>query len=126
MDNALRHDIALSRRQVDGLVFKVNDEMSVEDEEKLIIVVVLVPVVFPLHDAKADDRIVHFAERLVVPAVRAGGYERKQRRHAQHRESNVEIRRIGSTAAVQSSCPSMSKVVELLPAQSTKATSSRG
>ena len=33
--------------------------------------VVLVPVVLALHDAEADDRVVHLAQRLVVPAVLA-------------------------------------------------------
>ena len=44
--------------------------LPLENEEKLIVVIVLVPVVFTLHYAKAHHRVVYPAERLVVPLVR--------------------------------------------------------
>src|SRR5947207_5893748 len=66
--------------------------MAFENKEELVVVVVFVPVVLTLHDAKANDRIVHFAEGLVVPTVRAGGDQRGNVDYAQLRELNIEVR----------------------------------
>jgi hypothetical protein len=74
------------------LVFQINDEMTVEDKEELVVVVVLVPVILALHDPKSNDRIVHFAESLVVPTVGARADQRGNVNQAQRGESNIEVR----------------------------------
>lgn len=70
MDDAFGHDKSLLRLKIDGAVFKINDEVALEDKEKLIVVLVCVPVILALHDTKANDRVIDLAESLVVPAVR--------------------------------------------------------
>ena len=58
VNDAFRHDEAFSRLKIDRLVFEINDEVAVQDEEELIIVVVLVPVILTLQDAEANHRVV--------------------------------------------------------------------
>jgi hypothetical protein len=48
---------------------EIDYESAAQDVEKLIIIVVFVPVVLALHYAEPDDVIVHPAERLIVPLV---------------------------------------------------------
>jgi hypothetical protein len=48
MNDTLRNYKALSRLQINRLVFKVDDEVAVQDKEELIVVVMLVPVVLSL------------------------------------------------------------------------------
>ena len=55
--------------QLDGAVFEVDDESTLDHVEELVEVIVLVPVIFALDDAEPDDRVVHLAERLVVPGM---------------------------------------------------------
>src|SRR5471032_2983440 len=62
---------ALPRLQIDRLPFEIDDKVPVQDKEKLVVVFMLVPMVLALHDTQANDRVVHFAERLIVPRVRA-------------------------------------------------------
>ena len=76
--HSLRDDEPLSRSQFHCAALQVNDESPFHYVEELILIVVLVPVIFTLNDAESDDRVVHPAERLVVPAVGAG---RDQSRH---------------------------------------------
>ena len=45
--------------------------MTIQDKEELIVLVVFVPVILTLHDAKADHCVVDLAQRLVVPLVGA-------------------------------------------------------
>src|SRR5438876_12436418 len=75
MHDALGNHEALSLLQVDRLVFQIDDEVAIEHEEKLVVVVVLVPMVLTLHDAQTDNGIVDLAKRLVVPLIRASLYE---------------------------------------------------
>ena len=67
MLDALGHHYALPRVQRDGPVLEVDQELAGHAVEELVIVVVLVPVVFTLHDTEPHDRLVHLAEGLVVP-----------------------------------------------------------
>ncbi|MFZ2507174.1 MAG: hypothetical protein WAW79_01700, partial [Steroidobacteraceae bacterium] len=46
--------------------------MALEYEKIFVVIVVLVPVVFTLHDAKAHHRVIDLAKGLVVPAIAAG------------------------------------------------------
>ncbi|MEP6607957.1 MAG: hypothetical protein ABJA83_04700 [Burkholderiaceae bacterium] len=77
MKHALWNHEALSRLKVNGSVFKVDDEVAVQDKKELIVADVLVPVVFALHHPESDDRPIHLTERLVVPRVLAGSDKRR-------------------------------------------------
>src|SRR5579871_6750576 len=69
--DALGHDEALARAEIDRALLQIDQEMPFEDEEELVQVVVLVPVILALHDAEANDGIVDPAQRLVVPTIGA-------------------------------------------------------
>src|SRR4029077_9393998 len=69
MDDALGYDIAMPRLQINGLPFEIDDEVPIQDKEKLVVFVVLMPVVLALHHSQADNGVVHFAQGLVVPLV---------------------------------------------------------
>jgi hypothetical protein len=83
VNDPLRHDESLSLSKVDRPALQVDDEATLEDKEELIVVVVLVPVILTLQDAKSNDRVVHFAEGLVVPMVGAGVNQRGNVNQAQ-------------------------------------------
>src|SRR2546428_7869430 len=72
MAHAFGHDEALAWQKIDGAIFEIDHETPVEDEKEFINLFVFVPVILALHDSHPDDRIVHFAKRLIVPFVRAG------------------------------------------------------
>ena len=48
---------------------KIDDEKALEDKEELVIGIVLMPVIFSLHDPEPHDGIVHLAEGLVIPLI---------------------------------------------------------
>src|SRR6266496_3603993 len=72
MAHAFGHNEALPRRKIDNAIFKIDEEMSVENEKEFIDVFMFVPVIFALDNRQPDDRVVHFAKRLVVPFIGAG------------------------------------------------------
>jgi hypothetical protein len=78
MNDALRDNKPLLLTELDASILEIDDETTFQDKEELVVVVVFVPVILALHDAETNDRIVHLAQRLVVPAVRAS---RDQRWH---------------------------------------------
>src|SRR5919108_3796388 len=63
----LRYNKALPRSERDGTVFKIDQKAALYDVEELILGIVLVPMIFPLHYAQPNHRVVHLAEGLVVP-----------------------------------------------------------
>jgi len=71
MPNPFRHDETLPRSKINDLVFKIDQEMAVENKEEFVDVIMLVPVVFALQNAEPHDRVVHLTKSLVVPFVRA-------------------------------------------------------
>lgn len=71
MPDPFRHDETLPRSKINNLVFKIDQEMAVENKEEFVDVIVLVPVVFALQNAQPYDRVVHLTKCLVVPFVRA-------------------------------------------------------
>lgn len=71
MPHAFRHNEALTRQKVNRAIFEIDQEASVQNEEKFINVLVFVPMIFALHYRHPHDKIVHLAKRLVVPFVRA-------------------------------------------------------
>jgi hypothetical protein len=72
MAHTFENDEALCRRKIDNAILEINQESSIQNKEEFINVLMLVPMIFPLHHRQPDDRIVHLAKRLVVPFVLAG------------------------------------------------------
>jgi len=69
MNDALRDNEALLLGELDASTLEVDDETAFENKEELVVIIVFVPVVLALQDTESNDRIVHLAQRLVVPAV---------------------------------------------------------
>ena len=67
MQDAARHDKALSRAEFDRTSLQIDDELALNDIEELVVGVVLVPVILALHHTESDHGVIHLAERLVVP-----------------------------------------------------------
>ena len=83
MDDSPRYDKTLLPVQLNTPVLEIDNEATVEDKEELIIVVVLMPMILTLQDAKPNDRVVDLAERLVIPAVGTRFDQRRNVHHAQ-------------------------------------------
>ena len=69
MHDALGNHHALSRRELNGAAFDVDEQLALDHVEELVVVIVFVPVVFAFNHSQADHRFVHLAERLVEPLV---------------------------------------------------------
>ena len=67
MHHSLGNHKSLSRRNFDRAAFKVNEELTFYNIEKLVVLVVPMPVVLSLYDPEADHRVIYLAESLVVP-----------------------------------------------------------
>src|SRR4029077_6712549 len=100
VNHAFGHDKSLQRLQLDCPVLQVDQEVTLEDEEDLVVIVVPVPVLSALQDTEPDDRVVHLAESLVVPAILALGHERRHVHDAQGRELDVRVRGVGIVCRV--------------------------
>ena len=72
MAHAFGHNETLAWQKIDGAIFEIDQEMSVENKKEFINLFVFVPVILALDHRHPDDRIVHFAKRLIVPFVLAG------------------------------------------------------
>jgi hypothetical protein len=72
MPHSTRNDEALTRSKIDNAIFKIDQKMAIEHKEEFINVAMRVPVIFTLQNAQPNDCVIYFAERLVVPLVRAG------------------------------------------------------
>ena len=79
MLDAFGNDKSLLWLQINRAIFKIDDEVPLQDKEELIVVVMFVPVVFALHDSQANNGVVHLAERLVIPLLGAGFYQSPER-----------------------------------------------
>jgi hypothetical protein len=55
MAHTFRHNEALSRRKIDNAIFKIDQEMSIENEKEFIDVFVFVPMILALDDRQPDD-----------------------------------------------------------------------
>ena len=75
MLDAFGNDKSLLWLQINRAIFKIDDEVPLQDEEELVVVVMFVPVVFALHDSQANNGVVHLAERLVIPLLGAGFHQ---------------------------------------------------
>jgi len=92
MADTFRHDEALTRKKINRAIFEIDQETSVEDEKEFIDLFVFMPVIFPLNHSHSDDRVVHFAKRLVVPFVGAGISQLLHIDQFERPVQNIEVR----------------------------------
>ena len=95
MHYAFRNHYRFSRRKIDAALFQIDQQLAADDVEEFIFVVVLVPMIFAMNDSEPDDRLVHFAQRLVVPFIRAGIDECGNVDRFERLAKNVEARVVG-------------------------------
>lgn len=67
MDDSLGNDKSLSWIERDGLVLQINQKLTFDHVEELIVAIVLVPVVLTFKDAKPNHGFIYLAKRLVIP-----------------------------------------------------------
>jgi len=91
MNDASGDDKPLPRPQINRAIFQVDQETTVDDVEKLVQILVGVPMVLALHNAKSHNRIVHTAKCLVIPFVGAGIDELLNVNDLQRLVQNIQI-----------------------------------
>jgi hypothetical protein len=91
MDDAFGYDEAFSRLQIDRTVLEIDDEVAFEHEKELVIILVPVPVILALHYAEANHRIIHLAQRLVVPTIGAGLDQSRHIDRGERRKSDIQV-----------------------------------
>jgi hypothetical protein len=91
MLDAFGNDKSLLWLQINRAIFKIDDEVPLQDEEELVVVVMFVPVVFALHDSQANNGVVHLAERLVVPLLGAGFHQGGNVHQLERRKLYIEV-----------------------------------
>lgn len=94
MHKALRDYESLLRPQIHRAIFKIDNKMAFQDKEELVVAIVFVPVILTLHHPQANNRIVHFAQRLVLPLVIAGFHQRRNVHQSQRRKFDVQKCRV--------------------------------
>src|SRR5207249_2422719 len=82
-----------TRRSSD--LFEINQQLPFNHVEEFVIIVMLVPMVFTLHNTETNHRPVHPAEGLVVPLVGAGVGEGSFINDFQRLAKNVESGLVG-------------------------------
>lgn len=92
MTHTLRHDEALPRRKINDPIFKIDQKSPIEHEKEFINVVVFMPMILALYNGHPDHRIVHLANRLVVPFVSAGVGQLLHINHFKRSVKDVQVR----------------------------------
>jgi len=69
MNHAFRYRESLLGIEFDSATFQIDCELSLDDVEELVFVIVLVPMEFTLQDAQTDHAVVDLTQRLVEPLV---------------------------------------------------------
>ena len=54
VNNPFRYYVPLLHLKINRLIFEIDDEVTIEDKEELVVIVMLVPVVLTPHHAKPD------------------------------------------------------------------------
>src|SRR4029453_15969744 len=73
MQHAGRDAEGLIRLEYNGVpALQLDVELTLQEVEELVLLIVLVPVILPLHHSKADQDIAHPDQSLVVPRLRDG------------------------------------------------------
>ncbi len=91
MPDAFGNDKSLLWLQINRAIFEIDDKVPLQDKEKLVVVVMFVPVVLALHDPQANNGVVHLAERLVIPLIRAGFHQGWNVHQAERWKLNIEV-----------------------------------
>src|ERR1700730_16687783 len=71
MNHSLGNNESLSRRKLNCVILKINQQLALYDIKELAVFLVPMPVIFTLDDAEADHRVIYLAECLVVPRILA-------------------------------------------------------
>ncbi len=90
MHDPFGHDKALVGVQFNRALFHFDDKAPLQNKEKLIVVIVLVPVILALHDAEPHNRIIDLAQSLIIPRVIARFYQRGHINEGEGRELDVQ------------------------------------
>src|SRR5258707_14017827 len=90
MLDAFGNDKSLLWLQINRAIFKIDDEVPLQDKEKLVVVVMFVPVVFALHDSQANNGVVHLTERLGIPFIGAGLHQGRNVHESERRKVDIE------------------------------------
>ena len=98
MPNALRNHEAFTRlerdnspRSTDRIRLEIDEELPLDDVEKLVVIRVLVPVIFAFDDAESNDGVIHPCECLVVPRVTDRIDDRIERDRLQRATEDIEM-----------------------------------
>src|SRR5438445_12886447 len=91
MLDAVGNDKSLVWLQINRAVFEIDDKVPIQDKEELVVVVMFVPVVLALHDAQANNGVVHLAEGLVIPLIGAGFYQRRNVHQMESWNLDIEV-----------------------------------
>lgn len=91
MLDAFGNDKSLLWLQINRAIFEIDDEVPLQDKEELVVVVMFVPVVLALHDAEANNGVVHLTKRLVIPLLGAGFYQGWYVHQVERRKLYIEV-----------------------------------
>jgi hypothetical protein len=64
MSDFARYSERLIRLQLDRLVFEVNEQLTGNHVEELVLLFVVVPMKIPLHDTQSNHAIIHFRKEF--------------------------------------------------------------
>ena len=95
MPNASRDDKSLLRSQLHRPIFQIDKEQSFHHVEEFIEIIVFVPMIFTLHDTKADHRVIYATQRLVEPGMADRVNDLGQIDYLQVLIANVEVCFVG-------------------------------
>ena len=91
MLDAFGNDKSLVWLQINRAIFEIDDKVPLQDKEELIVVVMFVPVVLALQDPEANNGVVHLAERLVIPFIRARFHHGWNVHQVKGRKLDIEV-----------------------------------
>jgi len=91
MLDAFGNDKSLLWLQINRAIFEIDDKVSLQDKEELVVVVMFVPVILALHDPEANNGVVHFTECLVIPLIGAGFDQGRNVHQAERWKLDIEM-----------------------------------
>jgi hypothetical protein len=91
MPDAFGNDKSLLCLQINRAIFEIDDEVPLQDKEELVVVVMFVPVILALQDSQANNGVVHFTKRLVIPLIGAGFHQGGNVHQAENWKLDIEM-----------------------------------
>ena len=91
MLDAFGNDKSLLWLQINRATFEIDDKVPLQDKEELVVIVMFVPVVFALHDPKANNGVIHLAECLVIPLIGAGLHQSRNVHQAECWKLDIDV-----------------------------------